>query len=84
MSNSKLNRFSSIFCGYSERPIQNGRAPIQVFNAVPSLSFSAAAELASLRHPRRPAKLGSLEGQLGKAKPSIVASAIPDRPFNSL
>jgi hypothetical protein len=60
-------------------PIRNGLTPIQVFNAVPSPPFSAAAELASLRHPRRPARLGSLEGRLRKAKPSIVASAISDR-----
>jgi len=58
----------------------DGRAPIQVFNAVPSSPFSAAAELASLRHPRRPAEPGSLEGQIGKAKPSMVASAISEKP----
>jgi hypothetical protein len=68
-------------CGFYEDPIWNGLAPNQVFNAVPSPPFSAAAELAALRHPRRPTSSGSLEGQLGKAKPSMVASAIPDRPF---
>jgi hypothetical protein len=68
-------------CGFCEHPIRNGLAPNQVFNAVPSPPFSAAAQLASLRHARRPARPGSLEGQLGKAKPSMVASAIPNRSF---
>jgi len=63
-----------------KRSLWNGRVPIQVFNAVPEPSFSAAAELASLRHPRRPAEPGSLEGRLRKAKPSMVALAIPERP----
>ena len=49
--------------GSFESSLWNGLAPIQVFNAVPSPPFSAAAELASLRHPRRPARPGSLEGQ---------------------
>jgi hypothetical protein len=78
---SNFKRFSSILCGFYEHPIRNGLAPNQVFNAVPSQPFSAAAELASLRHPRRPARPGSLEGRLGKAKPSMVAPAIPNRRF---
>jgi hypothetical protein len=55
----------------------NSLAPIQVFNAFPSQPFSAAAELASLRHPRRPTSSGSLEGQLRKAKPSMVTRLFP-------
>jgi len=43
-----------------------GLAPLQVFHAVPSLPFSA------------PAKPGFLEGQIGKAKLSRVATAIPE------
>jgi hypothetical protein len=60
--NNLFKRFSSILCGFYEHPIRNGLAPNQVFNAVPSPPFSAAAELASLRHPRRPARPGSLQG----------------------
>jgi hypothetical protein len=79
-----MRNLSSILCAFTGGPIRNGLAPNQVFNAVPSLPFSAAAELAPLRHPRRPARPGSLEGQLRKAKPSMVASAIPDRLLNEL
>jgi hypothetical protein len=32
---------------------ENGLAPVQIFNAIPSLLFLAAAELAALRHPRQ-------------------------------
>jgi len=76
-----INLISADEAIFPEHPIRNDLAPNQVFNAVPSPPFSAAAELAPLRHPRRPARLGSLEGQLGKAKPSMVASAIPNRCF---
>gem|GEM_PF-4199596 len=51
-----LIELSSILCGFYEKPIRNGLAPNQVFNAVPLPPFSAAAELASLRHPRRSEK----------------------------
>jgi len=52
-------------------------APNQIFNAIPSLLFSAAAELAALRHPRCPIQLDALEEHIGKAKSSKVASDIP-------
>jgi hypothetical protein len=55
---------------------ENGLAPVQIFNAIPSLLFLAAAELAALRHPRRPTESGALEEQFGKAKSSKVASSI--------
>ena len=52
-------------------------APNQIFNAIPSSLFSAAAELATLKHPRRPTQSDALEERIGKAKSSIVASGIP-------
>ena len=58
-----MRKVSSILCGFYEGPIRNGLALNQVFNAVPSPPFSAVAELASLKHPRRPVRPGSLEGQ---------------------
>ena len=56
----------------------NGLAPVQIFHAIPSSLFSAAAELAALRHPRRPTKSGALEERFVKAKSSKVASSIPE------
>ena len=53
-------------------------APTQIFNAIPSPLFSAAAELATLRHPRRPIQSDALEERIGKAKSSMVASDIPN------
>jgi len=38
----------------------NGLAPNQIFYAIPSPLFSAAAELAALKHPRRPTQSGAL------------------------
>ena len=51
-------------------------APAQIFNAIPSSLFSAAAELAALRHPRHPIQSDALEERIGKAKSSMVASGI--------
>jgi len=39
----------------------NGLAPVQIFNAIPFSLFSAAAELAAHKHPRRPTQSGALE-----------------------
>ena len=66
-----LIELSSILCGFYEKPIRDGLAPNQVFNAVPLPPFSAAAELASLRHPRRPTSSGPLEGQRRCAATSL-------------
>ncbi|UCC39830.1 MAG: hypothetical protein JSV96_18985 [Candidatus Aminicenantes bacterium] len=54
----------------------NGFALIQIFNAIPSSLFSAAAELAALKHLRRLIKSGALEERFVKAKSSMVASSI--------
>jgi hypothetical protein len=54
----------------------NSLAPNRIFNAILRSLFSAAAELAPLRHPRRPTPSGSLEEQTSKAKSSMVAMAI--------
>jgi hypothetical protein len=54
----------------------NSLAPNRIFNAILHSPFSAAAELAPLRHPRRPTSSGSLEGRITKAKSSMVATAI--------
>jgi len=62
----------------------NGFAPVQIFHAIPSLLFSAAAELAALKHPRRPTQSGTLEERFGKAKSSKAASAIPAYFFVSI
>jgi len=42
---------------------ENVSALVQIFNAIPSLLFSASAELARLKHPRRPTSWGPLEEQ---------------------
>jgi hypothetical protein len=54
----------------------NSLAPNRIFNAILHSLFSAAAELAPLRHPRRPTSSGSLEERISKAKSSMVATAI--------
>jgi len=62
---------------YFKEAFGNGFAPVQIFNAILSSLFSATAELALLKHPRRPTKSGSLVEQFEKAKSSTVASSIP-------
>jgi hypothetical protein len=52
-------------------------ALVQIFNAIPSSFFSAAAELATLKHPRRPTQSGSLEERFGKAKSSMALRHSP-------
>jgi hypothetical protein len=54
----------------------NSLAPNRIFNAILHSLFSAAAELAALRHPRRPTSSGSLEERIPKAKSDTVAAAI--------
>ncbi len=54
----------------------NSLAPKRIFNAILHSLFSAAAELASLRHPRRPTSSGPLEERIPKAKSAMVAAAI--------
>jgi hypothetical protein len=49
----------------------------KIFDAIPIPAFSAAAELASLKHPRRSTLWIFLQGQKAKAKSSKVASSIP-------
>jgi len=67
------------FCvGNDHKIFVNGLAPNQIFHAIPSSLFSAAAELAALKHPRRPTQSGALEERFGKAKSSMVASSIPE------
>jgi len=50
---------------------ENVSALVQIFNAIPSLPFSASAELAALKHPRRPTSWSPLEEQRAKAKSSM-------------
>jgi len=56
---------------------ENISALVQIFNAIPSSLFSAAAELAALRHPRRPTQSDSLEERFGKAKSSMPLRHFP-------
>jgi len=60
---------------------ENVSALVQIFNAIPSSFFSAAAELATLKHPRRPTQSDSLEERFGKAKSSMALrhSPVPPR-----
>jgi hypothetical protein len=53
------------------------------YSRLPSSLFSAAEELASLRHPHRPTLSDSLEERIGKDKSSMVASAMPNICFSS-
>jgi len=79
-----MNLFNDILpscMGYDQKIVGNGLALNQIFHAIPSSLFSAAAELTTLRHPRRPTQSGSLEERFGKAKSSMVASTIPDYPL---
>jgi len=59
--------------------LRNSLASIQIFNAILHSLFSAAAELAALRHPRRPTSSGSLEERMSKAKSSMVAAAVSQK-----
>jgi hypothetical protein len=54
----------------------NSLALNRIFNAILHSLFSAAAQLASLRHARRPTSSGFLEERIPKAKSDMVASAI--------
>ena len=45
---------------YNQKIFGEGLAPVQIFNAISSLLFSAVAELAVLKHPRRPTQSGAL------------------------
>jgi hypothetical protein len=55
---------------------------IQIFNAIQHSLFSAAAELAPLRHTRRPTSSGSLEERMSKAKSSMVVAVICPKILN--
>jgi len=56
--------------------------PIRVFHAVPEPSFSAAKnslpglDFTDVRREAQTTSPAALEGELGKAKPSMVASAV--------
>jgi hypothetical protein len=54
----------------------NSLAPNRIFNAILRSLFSAAAQLTSFKHARRPTLSGSLEERTPKAKSSMVAVAI--------
>ncbi len=55
----------------------DGFVPHKIFNAILHSLFSAATELAPLKHTRRPTPSGSLKKQIPKAKSSMVTSSIP-------
>ncbi len=59
------------------RDFENNLAPHRIFNAILRSLFSAVAELAPLKHPRRPTLSGSLKERTSKAKSNMVAAAIP-------
>jgi len=61
----------------SQKIFGDAFASTQIFNAILSSLFSAAAELATLKHPRRPIQSDALEELFRKAKSSMVASDIP-------
>jgi len=46
--------------GHYQTVFGNGFAPVQIFHAIPSSLFSAAAELAALKHPCHPTQSGAL------------------------
>jgi len=56
---------------------ENVSTLVQIFNAIPSSFFSAAAELATLKHPRRPTQSDSLDERFGKAKSSMALRHFP-------
>ena len=64
--------------GHDKKIFGDGLAPNQIFHAIPSSFFSAAAELATLKHPHRPTQSDSLEERFGKAISSMIASTIPE------
>ncbi len=72
---------ASISISFIRKVLGNSFAPLQIFNAILHSLFSAAAQLAALKHTRRPTLLGSLEERIPKAKSSMVAVAISQNLF---